>query len=219
VRCENNRAEVCQSQETGDGSIYVWSRTDCGEGSCQLSREAQPFPFCTIGKQPDARCALASESSLCEGNVLLGCHDGFLVSSTDCSGGPSEIISGPAAGTPAFCVTAHGSAFCAAEEQPNPLCAKDDGYGRACDGNDMLQCLDGYLMDRSTCPAPGTCATSVIVFCALAPAADCNPVQDGGSFCRDGAVEECYYGWITSERACDPGTTCQQTSKDTALCL
>ena len=88
--------------------------------------------------------------TLCEGKTLLTCSDGeggYYWSATDCS----------------VCVTAaSGDSFCAVSATPSDLCKdRSADLPYTCDSNNVLvQCHEGYEIERSQCDASATCVST-----------------------------------------------------------
>lgn len=158
VRCEGNEIQVC-TREDHDGRLY-WAKRSCAPGVCKLSQTPRG-PFCARDSEPDARCADGQARSLCAGNEVLNCREGFVESSLDCTTGaafPSYKPGLPAIGPSAdsgFCSTTAGRSFCAIEPGPNQSCGTSD---EACDGDDVLDCNGEYATARYPCGANATCA-------------------------------------------------------------
>jgi hypothetical protein len=191
------------------GSSYsVWHATRCGAGMCKIDGAADPF--CALNADPEPRCD-GGNPSFCEGNAVTECRAGYVTRTTQCG---SENHTG------AFCVTAAtGSsstqAFCAADPEPNPLCAPSEYQtsihheSDACEGNDKLRCMLGYVVDRQSCGQQfcrdqGTCVLSGD------PEPSCGaPGKDYGmSFCEGSAMVQCAGAYRLSVSACGAGETC-----------
>ena len=97
----------------------------------------------------------SSAGSHCEGDVLWDCRadrDGFAVdyrwAQSDCT--ESDQVCAEASPT---------QAFCAESRDPDPVCADVMPSGNACDGDDVVYCLLGYVTIRTPCDscADGAC--------------------------------------------------------------
>jgi hypothetical protein len=207
-RCRDNVAEYCSGEERAPNK---WVSTDCGPGFCHLSSEPDVLPFCALTEGPDPRCAPPPDKEFCQDNEFVRCREGYVVQTYDCTAGAT--FGGPldhASAAFGFCANVGNAAFCSLESTPSPLCrAPSDGAGRTCDGDRLLLCVSGYLVSRQDCPPPGTCTLSGYTFCTLGRAADpaCPPGAQT-SFCRDGTVQGCTFGWVTWQMPCPDGISC-----------
>jgi hypothetical protein len=217
ARCDGNVAQFCAGGEHGEGSH--WGSTDCGAGFCQLSKDKDGFAFCATTKEPDARCASAMSDGgpanayqlfeFCQDDEAVGCREGYVDRSINCSTGESFGAQIHATASVGHCESVDNLAFCALDPKPNALCQAAMG-DQACDGDKMLNCLEGYVVSRSDCPPTGTCVTNPLAYCTLEKtrAPECPPGNVNVSFCRNGIIEGCTFGWVTYEEPCGQGYTC-----------
>jgi len=232
VRCSENAAQYCDYREESDQ--LIWFSESCGAAFCKLSNDpASPKPFCAKSAEPDPRCAASVYFEYCEGNQVIGCHQGYVEHTVDCTTG--EIF-GPGywMGPPAnACVAQDNAALCVLSSEPNPACPTDTiataefpPYRSVCDGDKALMCFYEYVaLVQATCPAGGTCVTEEYSsFCALtsAPDPECpastNDYAMQPSFCRNGVTEYCNAGWIIRQDTCTSGTQCVDTPHGYSIC-
>lgn len=226
VRCRDNGAEYCGRRASDSHEPFVWKRIECGAGSCQLSTDAQrPEPFCTLKKEPDVRCSGTTDA--CDGNDLLHCRQGFLVSSTDCVTRIITSADAPASTSglpPGVCVSVDQWAACALAPEPDPRCQPSTGWTRVCGDNEQLTCDHGYVLGVVACPGTGSCVPDPeggdYAFCATTKAPDprCPSAGYENTFCADGVVRYCRLGWPTYEQPCDQGTCAQVAAGQNGYC-
>jgi len=215
IRCNGNVAEYCGEPGTDDHDL-VWNGRDCGQGFCQPIRGSwDSYPICSLGEGPDPRCAGADGLQFCDGNTVVVCHLGYVVTRTDCTTGniTGDALSSDFA-TNGHCVSSETWASCALDAAPSPLCTSlpPGRHGTVCDGNDVLECGHGYALRVSWhCESTQTCVLDTEAFCSATATPDRNCLQsDPLSFvCKDGNIADCHYGYVQAEKVCPSGTTCQ----------
>lgn len=106
-----------------------------------------PLVLLALASACDPDACDSSAGSHCEGDVLWNCraeHDGFAVdyrwAQNDC-GDTGQVC---AEGSPT-------QAFCAESREPDPACADAMPAGNACDGDDLVYCLLGFVTVRTPC--------------------------------------------------------------------
>ena len=228
VRCNGNSAEYCDLPSSDSGTLR-WITSDCGDGVCKLSNDSDsPHPFCATTANPDPRCEAKGEFEFCEGNQVMGCHQGYIEHTVNCTTGDSF---GPpyrmSPSTTGFCVSQDGAALCAASTEPDPACPKDTVATATsapmrivCSGEKRLNCFYGWVAFAESCPMGGTCVPHEYPFCALTKTSEpeCPIDAAEASFCRNGVTEHCRYGWITWEDRCEAGTKCTMSPAGYAIC-
>ena len=228
VRCSDNAAQVCDYRTESDQ--LDWSTNDCGAAFCKLSNDpGSPRPFCAKSMEPDPRCASSAYFEFCDGNQVIGCHQGYVEHTVDCTTGetfgPGYQV-GPSANA---CVAQADAAQCVLSSVPNPACPTDTvatpelaPLRDVCDGDNVLICFYEFAEQVENCPTGGTCVPDKY-FCALATAPDpeCPIIVPAGfdpSFCRNGVMEHCRDGWVIREDTCATGTRCVDGSSGQATC-
>jgi len=236
VRCNDNRAQSCDFASS-DSDRLEWLGTDCGTAFCKLSNDpASPKPFCAQSADPDPRCAASTYFEFCDGNQVIGCHQGYVEHTVDCQTGrtfgPGYWMSPMTIGE---CVAQESAALCVLSATPNPVCPTDTvatvewaPFRSVCDGNQVLTCFYEYVASvDQTCPASGACvaaeSTEFPPFCALENTVDpqCPASAIAGaqpSFCRNDAIEFCESGWVTREEPCESGTRCVDAGGGFSYC-
>lgn len=120
------------------------SESDCAEGGRQCVEPEGGLPFCALSQQMDERCPQRAASAAdafdqaCDGETLLACRGGFLVSTQACG---------------AACVSpeAQGS-FCAVSGEPDPRCDPPNPMLAAFCVDDVLaRCQSGYAVAVEDC--------------------------------------------------------------------
>lgn len=216
IRCNGNVAEYCGEPGTDDHYL-VWNGRDCGEGFCHPIRAPDDsYPVCSLGEGPDPRCAGADGLRFCDGNTVVLCHLGYVVTTTDCSTGNitgNTLLSDFARN--GHCVSSGTWASCALDAAPSPLCASlpSQGDGTVCDGNNVLECGHGYALRVSwRCESTQTCVWDTEAFCSATATPDRNCLQsDPISFvCKDGKIAHCHYGYVQAEEVCRSPRTCKE---------
>ena len=79
--CSGGVAKNCEEGETGLGQVERWDEQHCrGADYCRMDENGRAF--CTAEPGRNQACV---EGEVCDGNVLLTCHAGYVVSSTLCA--------------------------------------------------------------------------------------------------------------------------------------
>lgn len=162
IECNGDVLEQCEGGTEGDAHLIL--RT-CKPGACISSNEGRAF--CALDKTPDPRCSVASDTR-CVGTTLLTCHLGYAVASYDCASAPPAgvTLAQPLPLTPGSgaCASVRSVPWCVDESQRDPGCSIQ-GPSRRCSGNDLIECEDGYTVERTPCgatfchePEPGIAA-------------------------------------------------------------
>jgi hypothetical protein len=228
ARCNGNAAQYCDTANS-DSDRLVWTGADCGDGYCKLSTDSNsPKPFCATTETPDPRCSDGQDVEFCDGNVVIGCHQGYVEHSVDCrtgdSFGPRRRISPMPTG---YCVAKEGAALCALASEPNPACPTDtvatamtEPVRTVCAGDKLLTCFYEWAVLTEDCPTGGACVPHEYPFCALSQTREPECLENSAesAFCRNGLIEHCRYGWIVWEEACEGDTSCAMTSVGTPMC-
>jgi hypothetical protein len=220
VRCNGKLAQECVPRGSDDPTL-AWYTTDCGDGYCHLSTSSDPGdrdPFCAQTVEPDPNCAAkagATDFLYCNGNEVIACHQGYVESTFDCSTGQTwgdAVRTGSPRTAWGYCVTMSTSVSCAVEPMPDPLCSNVPADTGVCDGNRLLICTDGYVVEAYPCPSTGTCVPNEHrAFCAMTstPEAACPLDATGYYICKDGLVSQCEYGYVVyQQKPCPTGWTC-----------
>jgi hypothetical protein len=188
---------VCDEARDSVGTVSVWYTTGCDPGACiELAGEE---PFCAEATEPDPRCDTDVDGSLCDGELFVSCVHGYAGNLTDCS---AEGL---------YCVEVRsGRAQCAVEREPNPVCGS--GVDRTCDGDALVRCKDGYVVERQDCRAAGEyCVVDGIdIGCRVSTQPDprCPPsVHD--TVCDGELLISCISGYIDSREPCPSGQSCK----------
>ncbi len=221
-RCDGDVASNCRLQI--DDAHYLYWR------SRPVSRWPVPdrLLFCVLHAKRDARAQLQGRhQTSCVDSSVVVCRSGYAVSKIECAPPTSAAPNSSPALAPfhlnpqsAFCIPNGRQAFCAAEAEPNENCdtlrsSYTDGerLSTACDGNDSLACVNGYVVSRDPCDA--VCIVDAgKSYCASSadPDPQC-PLSDNGSqHCDGNVVVGCSAnGYRISEEQCTE-TMCYQLS-------
>jgi hypothetical protein len=79
-KCDGDTAVNCTRVEESDRNDLL--RTSCTEGRCVFD-DVEKLAFCTVGRDPDARCAGGAEFCV-DPNKLGVCRNGYLRATVDC---------------------------------------------------------------------------------------------------------------------------------------
>jgi hypothetical protein len=125
--------------------------TNCALGSrdrCIDTRQGdQRVAVCSSSGEPDSRCVGAGAAAFCfDATTKLTCNDGYS-QERDCAGA---------------CVVASNGAFCSTEVAPNSACLAD---GPRCDGDSVIICHAGYVVDRIACASACITSAEDVPFC------------------------------------------------------
>jgi hypothetical protein len=215
-QCDGEVAMSCTPVETGSGTYYAWSKTACAANACKLDAQTGQA-FCALSPEPDPRCD-SDRASFCDGTTIVSCESGYVTSRSDCA-----VPSSSRPGTGPFCADIEPdpemalqmlSALCVAEPERNPECPSGtvQAYNATtCSGNDLLQCIDGFLLQRQSC---GDAFCTADAFCSLTkePDPSCPPNQPEAGFCDGNVVVLCNDGFRVSETPCAAPQTCGTSS-------
>ena len=218
TRCNGNVTEYCGEAGSDDPTL-VWNGYDCGARFCQpiMDPDISAYPLCTLTKQPDPRCASADQLEFCDGDVVVGCRNGYVLFTANCTTGATvgrEYIANWFVKAGTYCSSSGTWAQCTPEPTPNPLCPAAPASAWVCDGSRTLECVQGYAAAITSCPNGACFLGAGRTYCSLAQAADpvCSPDQEYFDFCRGGVIEHCLYGWIVSQETCGTNYTCGRES-------
>lgn len=159
TRCDDNAAEYCRA--AGDGGGNEWQSRACGDAFCRGSADGR-LTFCAQTSERVPECGTGSRS-VCRGNEVIDCEDGYVVHAFDCTTGSAFPKSdGPSADGVLRYASADGGhcvapaadvAFCAPTLEPEvPPCIQGQ-YVSICEDGDVLFCAYGYPIKRRTCRA------------------------------------------------------------------
>jgi hypothetical protein len=93
---------------------------------------------------------------------------------------------------------------CVESTTQDPKCNGVTGY---CDQQELVECVDGYVRDRTSCPADGACIEPAgqAPFCALSPLRDPNcesSASMSGPTCSGKDIVRCNDGFVTYRQSC-----------------
>jgi hypothetical protein len=184
----------CSSSQPG-----VWDDT----GSCDPSQSCvntRDGARCALAPERDPRCA--GDGTICSGNAVVDCFDGYLFPGQDC--GPYDTCRAPMPDC-AYCSDGTGVA--------DPACLKQQSV---CSENSLYTCSCGDRTAPTDCTAVNqVCVTAVTsadastppaAFCAYtgAPVPECAPNGSGLYCASDGVTADCMYGYPTPPRSVEP---------------
>lgn len=132
TRCDGNRILGCPTD-------YITSRKfsvpagDCGTAQCINTRlSGVRSVACSTSGALDDRCAGKDGPTCVNATTFLACEQGYSSREATCA---------------CIATSFTARAFCALAPMPDPKCS-----GRStCDGNAILECLDGYVVTRTPC--------------------------------------------------------------------
>ena len=132
TRCDGNRIEGCPTD-------YITSRKfsvpagDCGAAMCINTRSGSVRrAACSTSGKLDDRCAGKDGPTCANETTFLDCQQGYSSHEATCACNATSFTR---------------RAFCALAPTPDPKCSGDS----TCDGNTILECLDGYAIARTPC--------------------------------------------------------------------
>ena len=161
-RCDGLVAQNCL--EGYPGEIY-WSYDDCEEaGHCVITDDDQAL--CAYAPTPDPACAGDLTGLVCDEGVQVECELGYRAGEVDC-------------GAPDLCRTDVGYGVCLLLPDPDPLCDDGTGFDRACDGDQAVECYDGWRVGAQDCGAPELCAMLDVDSAFCTTSAEPDPRCDG----------------------------------------
>jgi hypothetical protein len=162
VRCLGNTAQSCERR---DGAGDYWQSSSCGDSFCKTWEEEPPFVFCAQSSSRTPVCGRGVRS-LCRGNEVVDCRDGYVVHTLNCTTGrvfpetsaaqPETILENATART-GYCRSAVNIAFCSLDPEPTPVC-KDLPETSVCSENTLVICSADYAIYRHECTR--TCSTN-----------------------------------------------------------
>jgi len=163
-RCDGNRRMMCEPGHCHDPSCAFappgnhWQSQAC-EHAC-VEHEGQTF--CALSNAPDSACS--QDGDHCQGDVLLSCHEGFLLGRNDCSTKEAAV-----------CVDRDlVEPTCALSRTPDERCqpVRTRG-GTVCDGMQTVRCKYTYAVATRPCEFACVSESSGDAFCAAS--ADTEP--------------------------------------------
>ena len=206
LMCDGNSAMNCIASE-GD---FVWKNDVCGALQCKVTSYGA---LCVVNTTPDPGCD-AKDTPFCDGTTVTICQAGYATATHDCASGASAGVSGLTdnLGVGPYCVTPKARALCAIDPEPSRVCNKDDFASVLCDGNDNVQCEQGYETSRTDCGA-GFCKPVAANFCAQAndPDPGCSTDDLRSTFCEGDSVVQCFETYRVSTTDCAVGKKCIDT--------
>jgi hypothetical protein len=145
-KCEGNVAFVCQRLYSDRYSPLAWQKRACGERTCVVARDGEGrFALCAVSAQPEPRCGAREQATACDGQEVLGCSRGFVLSRERCAG--AMVCALPTAGV----------AFCAQSATMDPRCGTANGFA-TCGPGGYLVCREGFVVKEGMCPEGQRCA-------------------------------------------------------------
>jgi hypothetical protein len=133
AHCEGSVIRVCERQRNKLEEYLAWSSKEfCGSPSLCVAPEGDPF--CVLSSTPAESCK--DHEQACDGDAILACRAGFVVSRRDCT--PAET-----------CVQMQTLASC--QPKPDPACKSREID--PCMGDEAVYCNGGLLIKRMACPA------------------------------------------------------------------
>jgi hypothetical protein len=120
-----------------------------------------PYPTCVVSTTPDPRCpASPTLNTVCMGDRAVTCSSGYLVQDKDC--GPGLCYTPP---------DLHHSPRCVTSLSTDPRCPPlpppyTSGETFACDGNAILECIDGLSFQSADCGTDTCHQSGSIASCA-----------------------------------------------------
>jgi len=148
VQCDGHVAMVCAAQQTDNGDRYnSWYTTDCGSAACVVDAQGS---FCALGSAPDPDCD-ANDSQICRASTITDCRAGYGIGTYDCA---TRASTGAVSLAPRACATDAVGSYCVEKVVRDPNCPRtpsDRGSVLVCSGNDLLECRDGFALERTSC--------------------------------------------------------------------
>lgn len=136
--CEGNVRWGCVAYNDGDD--FNWIHEPC-DGACVTVRDG--LAICALDAEPDAFCPSDDWKRVCDGSTLNMCQYGYVEAAEDC-------------GAPELCNAEVGR--CVLDPEPHPACP-EQGWTHVCDGDDNIECFDGYVVAAAPC-GPNLCQVS-----------------------------------------------------------
>ncbi len=189
------------ADEACDGNVLIQCEQGyrtlefpCADGlsNGEYCIESGPTAFCAASPEPDPLC---TTDTVCDGGSKLYCREGYPLRSQRCD--------------TALCVTTTFGPTCVFDAEYEPACA-DVVAGKICDGNFLLECLDGYVTSRTPCDE-GTChAFPDDASCVISgvPDPNCQETRQLESYCDGDSVVHCEYGYPTRREPCGSDQHC-----------
>jgi hypothetical protein len=183
-RClgDGANAQVQQCQQNDDFGGYHWFPADSCTGgrSCLVVPDTRGVgALCVLSTTPDPRCG-HGWLDYCDGDTHVSCMAGYAVARAACG---SYGLPGGAAAT--HCVSGGTGASCVPPTATADVRCTGDRY---CDGNTLVECVQGYAVFRSSCRAcqVESDATGTRGVCDGALGAACSADADcaSGLICR-----------------------------------
>jgi hypothetical protein len=188
--CDGNEVLTCQPPcaEMG-GCGWSWRRSSCEEATCVDPRGGSPF--CALSTTQDPKCD--GVNWYCDGNSAVACNQGYALQRKPC-------------GASGFCVlTAWGESICAEASAKDPKCPDDQftSPSERCDGSSILQCLSGFAVSTTACPAACAEPRPGAPFCSLSSQRDplCSK-QAGTGYCAGTLLVSCHGGYPSEGQEC-----------------
>ncbi len=155
VRCEDSgsyawTAKTCVENTQGP---HYFEQASCPKrtSTCKIGQDTfgTPRAYCTLGDEPDERCAPGVFEAQCTEDGWIQCADGHLSYSSWCPYSAACVID------------ADGVGGCGAATEPSPACEGPD-VRFACDGDSIaVRCDSGYELARYPCGEGTACDPSV----------------------------------------------------------